>query len=161
MVDPKASTVAFSVRHLGVATVRGRFTSFEGKLEVDSDGSGKADGSVRVASIDTGREGRDGHLRAASCFDAEQYPEIAFHAEADGTRPDLALAGELTVMGRTRPFVIAGELEPSGPNGLRVSARGAISRRDYELQWSALFEGGVAVVGDRVSIVLDLELTRC
>ena len=80
-VDPAHSSVEFSVKHMGIANVRGRFTDFQGTVEVGKDAwSAKARGSIKVASIDTGEQQRDTHLRSADFFDVDAFPEITFES---------------------------------------------------------------------------------
>src|SRR5215210_5247972 len=80
-VDPAHSKVGFAVKHMGIATVRGEFTDFEGTLEIAEDlASAKAYGTVKAASVDTNEPQRDAHLRSADFFDAETYPELAFES---------------------------------------------------------------------------------
>src|ERR1700722_5893267 len=103
-VDPTHSNVGFEVRHMGIATVRGSFRTFEGQL----DATGEApvlEGNVAVESIDTGEENRDGHLKAPDFFDTAQYPHITFHST--GTEPtadgQIRLEGEITIKGVSKP----------------------------------------------------------
>src|SRR2546421_11260044 len=80
-IDPSHSSVGFEVRHMGIATVRGAFRRFQGTIDANGD-TPALQGTVEVASIDTGEEQRDAHLTAPDFFDAEQYPEIIFHTKA-------------------------------------------------------------------------------
>lgn len=160
VVDPSASTVAFSVRHLAVATVHGRFASFGGRLDIDDDGRGRVHGHVNVASVETGVELRDRRLRSEDCFDADHHPAMTFAGELDRLARGLAVTGDLTVKGRTRRVSLDGGIAAADAERLSISVGGEISRRELGLHWSALLEGGVAVVGDRVSVVLDLRLAR-
>ena len=80
-VDPAHSSVGFAVKHMGIATVRGEFTEFEGTLEIADDlSSAKAYGTVKAASVDTNEPQRDAHLRSADFFDADTHPELAFES---------------------------------------------------------------------------------
>lgn len=160
VVERSASTVGFSIRHLAVATVRGRFTGFEGWFEVSPEGTGHAGGRVDVKSIDTGMEARDEHLRSAGGFHVSRYPEIAFEADLTASAPGFRLEGDLTIMDRTHPLELTGDVTSAHPDRVVVTARGVIRRREFGLQWSALIEAGAAVVGDRVPIRLDVTLRR-
>ena len=157
-VDADASTVAFSVRHIGAATVRGRFERFEGWLDIGRDGTAAAGGWVDVASIDTGIALRDRALRSWGCFDAARHPRAAFEARAAAGRDEFAVDGELTIMGRRRPLELRGDARTARSRQLSLIVTGQISRRDFRLDWSNLLNGGVAIVSDRVSIRLDLTL---
>lgn len=160
-VDREASTVAFSIRHLAVK-LKGTFGDFDGRLEIGEDGRGRGGGTVTVASIETGNEVRDRHLLAASCFDAERHPTIDFEAALDNLVPELRLAGGLTIMGRTVPVTLRGDVEVEGGGGDLLSARlgATLSRRDFGIEWGDLFDGGLPVVGDRILVSLDLRLVR-
>jgi polyisoprenoid-binding protein YceI len=97
-VDPSHSNVGFEVKHMGIATVRGTFRKFEGTV----DATGKAprlEGTVEVASIDTGEENRDGHLKAPDFFDADRYPQITLHSTATDAAENgsVRLLGEITI----------------------------------------------------------------
>ena len=99
------SSVTFSVKHMGIANVRGKFTEFEGALEIkESLADGRIYGTVKVTSIDTGDSGRDDHLRSADFFDAEQFPEIAFQSTRVEAIDDemTRVTGNLTMHGITR-----------------------------------------------------------
>src|SRR5918992_5502897 len=110
-VDPSHSSVEFSVKHLGIATVRGVFNDFEGSFEVGDDGSAEARGTVKAASIDTNEEQRDAHLRSEDFFHAQVHPELSF--ESTEIRPldedAFEVHGELTMRGVTRPIVLRAE----------------------------------------------------
>ncbi len=96
-VDPAHSSVEFSVKHMGIANVRGRFTEFEGTLEMQEDlGASRAHGAVKVATIDTGEGQRDDHLRSPDFFNVEEFPEITFEStrvEARSTTSPRACTG--------------------------------------------------------------------
>ncbi len=108
-VDPAHSNVGFEVRHMGIATVRGSFHSFEGKLDATADAAVLA-GTVAVDSVDTNEENRDGHLKAPEFFDAAQYPQISF--TSTGGEPNgegqIRLHGEITIKGITKPLELVG-----------------------------------------------------
>jgi polyisoprenoid-binding protein YceI len=159
VVDEEASTVGFAIRHLA-ATVHGRFDAFEGWVEIDGAGGGRAGGRVAVASLDTGMAARDRHLLAADCFDAERHPSIELDGEIVGIVPAVEVRGGLTIMGRTRPLALTGAIPGLEADRVRLDLRGAVRRRELGLQWGALFHAGLPVVGDAVSIRLDVTLRR-
>lgn len=155
-VDRARSAVVFRTRHFGVATVRGRFGSFDGRLEA-SDGRVSVVGRVDVASVDTGHEIRDGRLRS-EFFDAERHPAISLTAR--GARRDRRLAGELTIRGVTRPVELSLTVAPDRDGAVRVRAEGRIRRSDFGLEWDALRQAGRLLVADEVRVRADVVLKR-
>jgi len=162
-IDPSHSTIGFSVKHMMIATVRGRFDRFEGAVDVAEDGEIHATGVIETASIDTGEQKRDEHLRSADFFDAATYPEITFQStsvEPLGGRR-LRIVGDLTIHGATREVVLEGEVlghgsDPWGNERLALELRGEVSRKDYGMTWNQALETGGVLVGDRIKIALDL-----
>lgn len=157
-VDPEASSVRFSVKHLVVATVRGGFGVVSGTISATGRGV-HADGGVQAATIDTGIEDRDVRLRGPGFFDAERFPEIHFRAtQAERTaRGAWSVTGDLTIMGRSAPLEFTAKVS-EGDRGPRIRAHASLSRREHGLDWPGLLHSGAAVVGDRVEIELDLVL---
>jgi polyisoprenoid-binding protein YceI len=163
-IDTSHSYVGFTVRHLAVSNVRGKFTRFSGHIvlnEADVTRS-KVDVTIEAGSVDSSYERRDNNLRSADFFDAEQFPHIRFVGtgiEREGE--SLVLVGDLTIRDVTKPVRIPFEL--SGPVTLesgrqRLGAEGTITlnRFDYGLQWNRIQEA-VQVVGDEVKIELSVE----
>ena len=113
-IDPGHSNVEFSVKHLGIATVRGRFHEFEGALEIGEDlASARAYGTVQTASVYTNEEQRDNHLRSEDFFHAEAHPELSFESTGIRQVDDDAfeIEGELTMRGITRPIALKAEIQ--------------------------------------------------
>lgn len=168
VVDASHSLAEFSVKHMMIATVKGRFTQVEGRIEADPEDivGASFEGSVAVASINTADEGRDQHLRSADFFDADNHPTLTFRStriEPDGD--DYKMTGELTIRGVTRPVTFALEFEgtgkdPWGNERIGFSATAKISRKDFGLTWNAALETGGVLVGDQVKIELHLEATK-
>src|SRR3954452_15962973 len=138
-VDPAQSSAEFRASHLGISPVRGAFGEFEGTLELSDDlARARAYGSVSGASLDTGNERRDAHLRSAAFFDVERFPTLTFESRRrrrlhDGT---LEIAGELTLRGTTRPVALTAELrgaeqDARGNQRLALEATGRLKRADY------------------------------
>jgi len=150
LIDCARSVVAFRIRHLPFTAVDGRFERFVGSIDPAG-----IHGRVNVASIDTGDPIRDSRLRSAGFFDADRYPAIAFHAPGP---LDAVVTGTLTICGVTRPVVIEVSASDERDGELHLTARTAISRRDFGLTWSGLTKAGEVVVADRVDIRLDLVL---
>jgi polyisoprenoid-binding protein YceI len=165
-VDPTHSNVGFEVRHMGIATVRGKFGTFEGKIDASGDSPVLA-GGVDVSTIDTGEENRDGHLKGAEFFDAAQHPQITFHgttteASADGR---VTLRGEITIKGVTKPIELTGELAENGEDpwgnervGLELSS--VIDRRDFGLGWNQTLPNGNLLVANEVKLLVGVSAVK-
>jgi polyisoprenoid-binding protein YceI len=154
-IDPAQSEVGFSVRHLGVATVKGRFEQFEGGLTIDDAGRVTATGGVLAASVESGNGIRDRRLRD-EFFQTADHPVIAFAADATpepGKRGRVHLDARLTIRGTTRPVEL--ELRVHGD---RIEATAEISQADFGLEWDALREAGKLLVSDRVKLTVDARL---
>ena len=157
-VDPSRSRVAFAVRKLGAGTVRGSFADVDGELVVAGNQM-SALGSVRVASMTTGNEDRDSHLRSPGLFAADEFPEIVFVSrEVVGTAAQGArIRGDLTIRDRSREVELSAR-PADGPDGAsRLEVRGEIDRRDFGLTWNRGIEAS-GVISTKVRIELDLLL---
>jgi len=168
-IDPAHSSVEFSVRHLMITTVRGRFTGVTGSIVIDeaTPGSSVVDVVIDAASIDTREAQRDAHLRSADFFDVEQFPTLTFRSTGLEGAPDgpFTLAGDLTIHGVTRPVVL--DVEPEGRikdawGGFRsgFTATTKIRRSEFGLTWNQLLEAGGVSVSDEVKISLDIQLVQ-
>lgn len=165
-IDPAHSTVGFSVRHLMVSKVRGKFDDFSGAITVADDGSPSVTAEVSTASVNTGNEQRDAHVRSADFFDVEKYPTATF--TSTGVRPDgddYVLDGDLTIKGVTRPVSFALEFNGVNPGmghgevaGFEASV--VLNRRDFGIDIDMPLETGGAVVGDKVTVTLEIEATK-
>ena len=157
-VDSGASSARFSVKHLLVATVRGRFGTVVGTISATGR-TVQADGSVQVATIDTGLPDRDARLRGEGFFDADSFPEISFRSTraVPAGHGTWTITGDLTVMGRRAPLEFLAKVS-RGARGPHVRAHATLSRSEHGLDWPGLLHSGRAVVGDRVEIELDLVL---
>ncbi len=164
-VDPAHTTVEFVVRHLMIAKVRGRFTAFDGQIELapGSDLPTSIAATIDAASIDTREEQRDAHLRSADFFEVEKCPHLIFEStRIQGTPDDFTIDGKLTIHGITRDVKLKGSFEGRATDpwgGLRVgyAAHGTISRKEFGVAWNAALETGGVVVGDEVRIELNVE----
>ena len=163
-IDPSHSTVGFSVRHMMVSKVRGYFREFSGAVVTAEDpAQSSVTAEITLASIDTRQEQRDAHIRSADFFDVENHPTMTFRSTAvrtDGA--DWFVDGELTIKGNTRPVTLALELNGFGPDaygGTRAgfSARTEINRNDFGVDIKMPMDGGGVVVGDKVSVELEIE----
>jgi polyisoprenoid-binding protein YceI len=165
-VDPTHSNVGFEVRHMGIATVRGAFKKFEGTVDA-SGPAPRLQGTVEVASIDTGETNRDGHLQAPDFFDAERHPQITFHstqteATADGA---IKLVGEITIKGVTKPIELTGAVaengqDPWGNDRIGFELEGTIDRRDFDLKWNQTLPNGNLLVSNTVKLVVSVSAVK-
>ena len=167
-IDPAHSNVTFQVKHLGIATVRGVFTEFEGTLELGEDlSAAKAYGTVKTASVDTKEAARDEHLRSADFFDAEQYPELTFTSTEITSVDDdeLEITGDLTIHGVTNPVTFKAELtgteeDPWGNQRVGLEVNGRIERSDFDMKFNQALGSGNVMVSDRVKISLDISAVK-
>lgn len=169
-IDPAHSLVQFSVKHMMFTTVRGRFTDVQGVIHCadESDpSSASVEATIAAASIDTGDEQRDTHLRSEDFLDAERYPAITFKS----TRIDMMaedqmrVAGNLTIRDVTREVILDTTYNGRGVNpwGKEVSgftAEARINRKDYGLTWNAALESGGLLVGDRLDILIEIQAVK-
>ena len=154
-LDPVRSIAGFTVRHLKVAKVRGRFGEISGVIRCDEEGVTSIDGRVEVASIDTGDHRRDARLRAEDFFDAERHPTITF--TAIGSTGVSVVRGTMMIRGVSRPLQLDAAREGIGGD-LRIRANGALSRRAFGLTWDSAFAAGGLMIDDRVGLELDVVL---
>ncbi|MEU2039714.1 YceI family protein [Nocardia niwae] len=163
-IDPAHSTLGFSVRHLMVSKVRGRFTDFSGKLVIGEDGSASAEAEIRVDSVTTDNEQRDAHLRTADFFQAEQFPVATF--KSTGFRvngDDFVVDGEFTIRGVTKPVSLDVEflgVNPGMGQGpvAGFEAKTVINRRDFGITIDMPLPDGGAVIGDKITLTLEVEV---
>jgi polyisoprenoid-binding protein YceI len=167
-IDPSHSAANFSVRHMMVTTVRGNLGPISGTISYDGKDirSVKADVKVDVKGVDTRNAKRDDHLRSDDFFDVAQHPEITFTSKRvePGAAGAFKLVGDLTIRGTTKEVVldVEGPTPPvKGMGGIRIGATATtkVKRLEYGLKYNQLVEAG-PVVGDEVTITIDLELTR-
>ena len=166
-LDTAHANVEFSIKHMMITTIRGRFEDLA--LEVDFDDQAPERSSVvariATASISTNEERRDGHLKSPDFFDVEKYPEMVFRSTsiAKFSERDFQITGDLTIRDQTHPVVLNTELLGTMP-GLQggrltaVSADTRINRRDWGLSWNVALESGGWLVGDEIKIHIEFEL---
>ena len=168
-IDAAHSHVEFAVKHLMIATVKGRFGGVTGTVRTDeSDPSkGQVDVEIDAASIDTREAQRDAHLKSADFFDVEKFPKLTFKStRIEGVAGDsFKLTGDLTIHGVTRPVTLDVTSEgrgkdPWGGERAGFSATGKIKRSEFGLTWNQVLETGGFVVGDDIKISLDVELVK-
>ncbi len=166
-IDPAHSEVKFKVKHLIVSTVTGKFNKFEAKIESPEDDfeNAKVTFSADVASIDTGNEQRDGHLKSADFFDTEKYPEITFISKSfkKVSEGNYKLTGDFTMKGVTKEISLDVEYNgrSRGFDNLEVAGfeiTGKVNRFDFGLEWNAMTEAGGIVVGPDVKLEIFAEM---
>jgi polyisoprenoid-binding protein YceI len=163
-IDPVHSDVSFSVRHMMLSKVRGRFTRFSGEIVTAADPlASSVTAEIDLSSVDTGNEQRDDHIRSADFFEVDSHPTMTFRST--GLRPhgdDFVLSGELALHGVTRPVELALEVhgfvrDPWGGTRVGFSATGQVNRKDFGISIDLPMDGGGVVVGDKIQLSLEVE----
>ncbi len=166
-IDASHSSAGFTVRHLMVSKVRGRFDSIAGSITVAEDRlQSRVDATLDASSVNTSDANRDGHLKSPDFFDTENFPTITFATTAvTASGEDYLLTGDLTIKGVTKPVGLTLEFngvagDPWGGTRAGFSAETEINRKDWGLEWNAALETGGVVVGEKVKIQLEIEAVR-
>ena len=164
-IDPMHTTVEFIGRHLMITKVRGRFTDVSGTITIDDEPEkSHVEVELQVASVDTGIPDRDGHLRSADFFNADDYPTITFKStkvEA-GKSGTWDVTGDLTVRDVTRPITLEVDFDganasPMGDERIAFSAATEVDREDWGLTWNVALETGGVLVGKKIRIELNIQ----
>lgn len=170
-IDASHTHVGFAVKHMMVSTVRGEFGTVSGTVEFDPAKltATSVTAEVAVDSVDTREAKRDGHLKSPDFFDASAFPKMNFVSKkvqnvgADGS---MELVGDLTIRGVTKSVVFKVSpfskeyKDPWGTTKVGTTATTTINRQDFGVKWNTALDGGGYVVGDEVSITLDVELNK-
>jgi len=168
-IDASHSMVEFGVKHLMVSTTKGRFTDITGTVTVDENDvtKSKVDVTIKVDSLSTFDEKRDGHLKSPDFFDVENYPTITFKSTKIEPRSSdrIDVTGDITIHGVTRQLTLQAEFNgrgtsPWGSEVIAYSAETSISRKDFGMEWNAALEAGGVVVGDKVKIAIEVEAIK-
>ena len=169
-IDPDHSSIGFKVRHLMVSNVKGTFGKVSGAVKVDDKDitKSKVNATIDTASIDTGVAKRDAHLRSADFLDVATYPTMTFVSTkiVKSGEEGLKVTGDLTLHGVTRSVVLDVEgptrevKDPMGNIRRGASASAKINRKDFGLNWNKAMEAGGVVVGDEVTISIDVEVIK-
>jgi polyisoprenoid-binding protein YceI len=168
-IDPTHSHVEFAVKHLMIATVKGRFADVQGSVVANDDNpsDAKIDVTIAAASIDTRQEQRDTHLRSADFLDVERFPTITFRSKRiDAQKGDeFRVVGDLTIRGTTREVVLDAEhtgraRDPWGNDRAAFTATTKVNRKEFGLTWNQALEAGGVLVGDDLKITIDVELVK-
>lgn len=169
VIDADHSTLGFTIRHAGIGKTRGQFDEFNGTIEVADDSTptgSTASATIKAASVNTRNNDRDNHLRSADFFDVETYPEWTFATTGvSGSKESFTLTGDLTIHGVTKSVDLEVELlgaatDPFGNDRAAFEASTVISRKDFGLTWNAALEAGGVLVGDKVTITLEIEAIK-
>ena len=165
-VDASHTGVGFSVKHMMVSKVRGRFTGVEGTIEGNPEDltGANINFTIDASTIHTNSEDRDNHLRSADFFDTETFPTITFVSTDIVKKGDneYDVTGDMTVKDVTKKITFEAEYEGTGKNpwGVDVAGfevEGKISRKEFGLTWNQALEAGGVLVGDDIKITIDLQ----
>ena len=169
-IDPVHTVAEFKVKHMMISNVKGQFTTVTGVMTLDEADvtRSRIEASIQTASVNTRDAQRDAHLKSADFFDVEKFPTLSFKStrvtrSGDG---ELAVTGDLTIHGVTRQVAFAVEgptppaKDPWGNTRVGLSATTRISRKDFGLTWNAGLETGGFLVGDEVTVTLDVQFVK-
>jgi polyisoprenoid-binding protein YceI len=168
-LDKAHSSISFSVRHMMISTVRGRFEEFDGTFELNETDptQSRVEVAIQTTSINTKEAQRDAHLKSPDFFDVEKYPVITFKSKRIEKldKQHARLVGNLTIKGITKEVVLdveyAGQAKsPWGTVNAGFTAQTKINRKDWDLTWNVALETGGVLVSDEVTISIELELIK-
>jgi polyisoprenoid-binding protein YceI len=168
-IDSSHSTATFTVRHMMVTNVHGRFGKTEGTIVFDGSNiaAARVDATIDATTISTDNEKRDAHLKSADFFDVNAHPTITFTSKRaePGTNGRFRLIGDLTMRGVTKEVVldVEGPTDPitaQGRQRIGATATTTLNRQDYGVSWSRAIDGGGVVVGDQIKVTLELALVK-
>jgi polyisoprenoid-binding protein YceI len=169
-IDPAHSAAQFSVRHLAISTVRGAFSKVKGTINLDDTDISKSsvDVTIDVSTVDTREPKRDDDLRSDRFFDVKDFPTMTFKSnKVEQVAPGkLKVTGDLTIRGVTKPVVLdvdgptAPVKDPWGNQRAAATATTKVNRQDFGVKWNANMDNGGVVVGDDVSITIDVEMIK-
>jgi polyisoprenoid-binding protein YceI len=169
-IDPAHSIAEFKVKHMMIANVKGQFSKISGVLILDESdlANSRIEASIEAASIHTRDDQRDAHLKSADFFDVEKFPSLTFKSKGISIVKDgeLSVEGDLTIHGVTRKvrFAVEGPTSPTkdpwGNTRVAISAITKIYRKDFGLTWNGALETGGILVGDEITITLDVEFVK-
>ena len=169
-IDPVHTVAEFKVKHMMISNVKGQFSGVSGSMVLDESDitRSRIEATIDAGSINTREPQRDAHLKSADFFDAEKYPTLSFQSTRVARAGDgeLAVTGNLTIHGVTREVAFAVEgptapgKDPWGNTRVGISATTKINRKDYGLTWNAALETGGILVGDDITITLDVQFIK-
>jgi len=162
-IDPAHTSIGFSVRHLGINNVKGKFREFAGAIVLDDGKITEASGTIQVKCVDTGVQKRDDHLRTADFFDAPTYPTIVFKTKRiEMTGGQIVMIADFTMRGVTKelrlPARLAGPVkDPWGNLRIGLEAKTKLNRKDYGINYHQVLETGALAVGEEVELEINAE----
>ena len=169
-IDPVHSVAEFKVKHMMISNVKGQFTALTGVLTLDESDPTRSriEATIDAASINTREAQRDAHLKSADFFDVEKFPALTFKSTSVKRTGDdeLAATGDLTIHGVTRPVLFSVEgptapaKDPWGNTRIGLSATTKVNRKDFGLHWNSTLETGGILVGEEVTITLDVQFVK-
>lgn len=167
-LDLSHSSVGFSVKHLMITNVKGEFKDYDAKIDFDAKTKtfNKLEAVINTASIDTGIEKRDNHLRSEDFFLSQQFPQMKFVMNSYKSKDDGGIvSGDLTIRGITKPVKleiedIATVKDFQGNNRVGFTLKGKINRMDYDLKWNKALELGGVAVGEEVKIIVEIQAVQ-
>ena len=169
-IDPAHTVAEFKVKHMMIANVKGQFSKVSGVLTLDEYNltNSRVEATIETGSIETRNEQRDGHLKSVDFFHVEKFPTLNFKSTKISIVRDgeLSVEGDLTIRGATRKvnFVVEGPTPPTkdpwGNTRVAISASTKINRKDFGLTWNAALDAGGILVGEDVTITLDVEFVK-
>jgi polyisoprenoid-binding protein YceI len=168
-IDLSHSAIHFTVRHMVISKVRGRFSKFSGSLQFDpaSPGSGSVTVEIDPSSVDTSDAQRDGHLKSGDFFEVEKFPKASFKSTrvTEPGEGKLKIEGELTLRGVTKPVTLDATYEGTGADpwgGQRAgfSVNTSINRTDYGVSFNKALETGGLLVGEKIDLNLEIEAVQ-
>jgi polyisoprenoid-binding protein YceI len=167
-IDPSHTGVGFAVRHMMISTVRGKFEKLDADIDIDAANltASKVSARIDAASVNTGEEKRDGHLRSPDFFDVEKYPTITFKStKVTQSGQDLTVEGLLKIKETELPITLKGEVigpskDPWGGSRLGFSLGAEIEREQWGLNWNQALEAGGVLVAKKVKLELEIQLVQ-
>ncbi|MCC6544731.1 MAG: YceI family protein [Nitrospirae bacterium] len=167
-IDPDHSSIEFSVAHMVVSKTKGRFTDYNGFVEMDPDGLKiKAiEAVINTASVNTMHEKRDDHLKNEDFFNVEKFPTMTYkmkYSRKEGS--NIIAIGDLTMLGVTKEVTLTGKFngivkDPYGNTRAGFTGEGKLNRKDFGMNWSKLLDSGGMVVGDEITLKLEMECIK-
>jgi polyisoprenoid-binding protein YceI len=169
-IDPAHTVAEFKVKHMMISSVKGHFGKVSGVLTLDESGlaNSHVEASIEAGSLETREAQRDAHLKSADFFDVEKFPTLSFKSTRISVvrEGELTVEGDLSIHGVTRKVVFSVEgptppgKDPWGNTRVAVSATTKINRKDFGLTWNAALETGGILVGEEVTITLDVQFVK-
>ncbi|GAC1324952.1 MAG: YceI family protein [Chloroflexota bacterium] len=167
-IDTAHSVVEFSVRHMMISNVKGRFNKVQGTIKDVAADPTLSSVAVEVdpASVNTGDEKRDGHLKSADFFDVENFPLITFKStRIEGRRENFTVTGDLTIKDQTRPITLQATFNgegksPFGHTAASFTATTSLNRKEWGLNWNVALETGGVLVSDNIKLEMEIQAVK-